>query len=528
MLLLTPVTAAAHATLTGTSPENGAVLDEAPGTVTLTFSEPVRLPEEGFRFVEGASSEETSLDATVLGSTVDVALPESIDEGTSILSWRVISADGHPITGVVTFSIGEPGETPDDIPLSESSSARTTTQKIVQGIGYLGLLAAGGLMLFHLNAGNASHDRRALWIAAALAIIAHGILVPIDIAVQQGTGFGDLLDIPEWWELVQRDQAISLGMIIGGLAMMLWSFPAADQSRRVIGLVGVGLVLIAPTLTGHTRAFEPTWVLMSSNIAHTVAAAIWFGGLIGLALHIRAILPQPEGPRATGVATLVSRFSAMALFAVGILVVSGLVSGWTILRDIEAFFTTTYGRLVLAKIVLAGVVCLLAAWNRWRLVPAIEASPDDGDRWVSLKRIVVAEIVVIVAIILVTGFLTHQSPTTAEATTPAPTGITRTVEFDDGMAHIVLVPGATGQNELEIELMDADGAPLEPVDPPDVQITLPANDLGPIAYPSEGTDQPGHYTAVVDIPLSGEWELEVTVRVSRFEQQRITAPLPIP
>ena len=99
--------ALAHATLLRSDPSDGAVVAQAPSMLTLTFNEPVspislKLMGEGGHTVELRG-------VTARGEALIVTLPGPLPEGTHLLSWRVISADGHPVGGALTFSVGRLG-----------------------------------------------------------------------------------------------------------------------------------------------------------------------------------------------------------------------------------------------------------------------------------------------------------------------------------------------------------------------------------------------------------------------------------
>ena len=99
----------AHASLLQAQPADGAVLPSAPAALTLTFNEPVaplvtRLIGPGGDAVALAR-------VAAANATVTIVPAESLRRGTHVLSWRVISADGHPVGGAVVFSIGAPSRT---------------------------------------------------------------------------------------------------------------------------------------------------------------------------------------------------------------------------------------------------------------------------------------------------------------------------------------------------------------------------------------------------------------------------------
>ncbi|WP_292094259.1 copper resistance protein CopC, partial [Mesorhizobium sp.] len=105
-----PSQAFAHAALVTTDPEDGAVLAQSSAQFSLTFSEPVSPLVLTLVQPDGTPVPLTSF--RLSGQTVEIDNPQRLGSGTHVLSWRVISADGHPVGGSVLFSIGAPSVAP--------------------------------------------------------------------------------------------------------------------------------------------------------------------------------------------------------------------------------------------------------------------------------------------------------------------------------------------------------------------------------------------------------------------------------
>jgi copper transport protein len=133
----------AHAALIASQPADGAMVEKAPAKLVLTFNEPVS--PRVLRLVTPDGQTIPLTDSTVAGATVSVTLP-SLGEGTHLLSWRVVSADGHPVGGSLLFSIGRVGPAP--------SVNQTVSWPIGAGIAvtrlaiYLGLFVGVGGVFF--------------------------------------------------------------------------------------------------------------------------------------------------------------------------------------------------------------------------------------------------------------------------------------------------------------------------------------------------------------------------------------------
>jgi copper transport protein len=100
----------AHTSLIRSEPADRAVMAQPPAIVMLVFNEPVSPVVLRLVGPNGDASEIKEVAAE--NATLTVALPQGLARGTHLLSWRVISADGHPVGGVLTFSIGAPSAQP--------------------------------------------------------------------------------------------------------------------------------------------------------------------------------------------------------------------------------------------------------------------------------------------------------------------------------------------------------------------------------------------------------------------------------
>ncbi|WP_449406878.1 copper resistance CopC family protein [Microbacterium maritypicum] len=145
--------ASAHTDLASSTPSDGAQLESAPTTVSLTFTDPI---QSAFTTVTLAVGDEApaTLALTTEGRTLTIPVPESIRDRQAIgstLSWavtyRTVADDGHPIDGVLSFTVtaaSEPTPPPAAAPTAEGSLPRSRQDETA---GYpwaaIAVLAAG-------------------------------------------------------------------------------------------------------------------------------------------------------------------------------------------------------------------------------------------------------------------------------------------------------------------------------------------------------------------------------------------------
>ncbi|KJY23540.1 MULTISPECIES: copper resistance CopC/CopD family protein [Streptomyces] len=160
-----------------------------------------------------------------------------------------------------------------------------------------------------------------------------------------------------------------------------------------------------------------------------------------------------------------------------------------------------------------------------------DADPDRA----GLRRSVLAEAAIAVVLLVVTTVLTSTEPgRTVEqeaargssATAVPDRAVKITLPFDTGgqngkgSVRLELDPGRVGANTLHLWADTGDG---QPFDLPEIKVafTLPAKDIGPLPVLPDHAS-PGHWTASgVQLPLAGEWRIDVTVRTSDIDQTTV-------
>ncbi|WP_436699364.1 copper resistance CopC/CopD family protein [Nocardioides sp. BYT-33-1] len=529
-VLATAGPASAHATLVSTDPAEGTVLAEAPSSVTFTFDEPVQLVPDGLLAFD-AEGQRVDVEPSAKGAEVTGRLPGDLGDGTYVVTWRAVSADGHPIAGSLTFHVGAPSAkvVPPETGPADAGAVRTV-QGVVQGLGYAALLLAGGLAIFlswtargvRLSDEVRRRLVRVLRGSALVAVLAAAAAVPLAGAYQLGSGLGGVLDPASFDPGLVQDDLQVLALQVAGLGVAAW---AAGQARSslVVDLV-TALAVWSPALVGHTRAYEPSMLLVVTDALHLSAGAVWLGGLAGLALTLPSIAGRPKES-----ARLLARFSALAAGLLAAMALTGVLLGWRIVGSWARLVEETYGRLLLVKVALVLVVVAIAAFNRFRLVPRVarDGGHDQRRRATGLvRRTVLAEAALLVAVLGVTGFLTQKPPGgegPAQSRT-ADTGVVTGVAGDDLKVLAVLDPGPGLQRRLIVQVQDLAGEPLDLYDAPAVALRSDRVDLGEVPVTPSGS---GTYTADVVFPHAGAWKLQVSVRVDSFTSPVTTVDLEV-
>jgi methionine-rich copper-binding protein CopC len=138
-IALTASPASAHTSLTGTNPGQNATV-APPTQIVLTYADPVQLPQVVVSGANGTRYEAGK--AQAVDNKVTEAVKGTLPNGTYTVGWRVVSPDGHPISGTYKFTVtGSSGAAP-AAPAPTASKASGRASGGSSGWWWIGLIAA--------------------------------------------------------------------------------------------------------------------------------------------------------------------------------------------------------------------------------------------------------------------------------------------------------------------------------------------------------------------------------------------------
>ncbi len=489
--------ASAHAYVVDTDPIDGSVLAKSPHRLAVTFDETVRLPTKAAQLYD-AKGKPLAVSARGKGARLTVDPPAELAAGTYVLVWSVVSADGHPVAGSLTFSVTRPSATVLDPPSGPRLESGSGLAEIHHGIEYGALLLTVGLSMFRRfllpkHAVTADVARR----------LDRGILTSAIVAAVLSTTLA-ILGAGSW---------VSSAFIVLGLGVAVFgAIGAANGGAWRTGAVlgGAVLALTSETIVGHTRAAEPLAGVILVDLAHLAAGSVWFGGLVGLAVALPALARRGELAAET-----LARFSNWAAASLAVLVAAGLILTWRIVQTWDNLWHSPFGHLLLAKVALAAVAAAIAAVNRFALLPKARAALGHEDQRQAnkpVRRAVIAEATLIVVVLIVTGFLVDRSPQVNQDVAGGGTG-TQSALVGDYRVFATLAPSSVGANRLRVQVQDLSGEPVDLKIPPTVSVRSATVDLGTRSMIS---DDVGTRETTVILPVAGRWNVQVGLRTDEF------------
>jgi copper transport protein len=580
-LLALPATAFGHATLQSTVPERGAQLDTPPAEVVFKFDEAVEASFGALRVFDSAGQEVQvgkAYHPGGRGAEIAIKLKPGLGDGTYTATFRVVSADGHPVSSGFVFTVGDaapPSESLDELLAGGGSSGSITNSalSVARGVQY-GAIALGlGALIFllvvwrPLGVSSRAFTRRVeqlLLVAGAAGLVSAIVAIVLQGAVGSGTSFWSALSPDTVREVLNTRFGTAWGIGVlawavvlivlafrplrgkqvapppeppepvlvggGGAAIATAPAPAAVTRQRsapklaALAVPLFGLALL-PSLGGHTSVQQPVAVLLGANIVHVLAISAWLGGIAVLVFALRAATSELEPDARTPLlAGAVGRFSALATIALPLVLITGVVQSIVEVGSFPALLDSAFGRAVLIKIIVALAIVALGFVNRQRMLPALRRAKTPGRTGVLLRRTLRAELALGLVAIAVTGALSSYAPSVAESSGPYATSVT----VGPARIDVTVDPAKVGPNQLHLYLFDAKtGAPFEQTEELTVSAEMPEKQIAKITL-SPHLAGPGHY--VVDgasLGVEGEWTIHTVIRVSDFVQYETPFQVPI-
>jgi copper transport protein len=510
LLLASP--AAAHAELVNTAPANGAALTRPPAEVRMTFTESVNLVNDGIRLVDHVGATVPTPNPTVDGRTITWPMPADLPEGPYVVTWRVVSIDGHPISGAFSFGVGTSAAVPGS---ATGTGTNGTSVNMADGsiapwpvvvlrlAGYLAFALFAGVAAFVLLCAPATNNNPTLQRLARGGLIGGATAAVAAILVQgpyaAGVSMSRVFDaqlLPET-VLTPFGTAMVLRLALyGALGVLVWRLPRI-LSELSTWLVPAAVVGIAATIAAAGHAAASGAINLFVDAIHALAAALWVGGLVALAALGRSVQPRA-----------LHRFSTLAMASVLTLVVTGTLNSLRHLTAVEQLWLTRYGLTLAIKLSLVAAILVVAAVSRGRL----------RQHGLPLRSVRI-EAALTIAVLVVTAVLSMTAPPPPQDAAPSghtghgpgPGTANEAAQMslgNQGGATLMVSPATTSGSHLHLVLTDTSGQRLTAT-----RVTLkvanPGRDIAPLPVPMSLRD--GVWVANYRFPFPGTWKTILTV-----------------
>lgn len=424
----------AHNTFDSSSPSEGDALETSPSSWTITFAKSVPLDSFSGEVVNGDGIR-TQLASPTHGATDNIvvaSLPTSLT-GEITARWKLVSSDGHVVSGRVAFSVNATSATiltadpsgyipsnssvPETVVISEeeigtASSAPEVIRWSLRSLGYLAILILIGLVFAEMflaeGALVAAMGRRLLLMSSAAITVVPLLQGWIFLADVNGySSFKAPLDTFDLFSTTPGSMMLAralTGAAISYAAIIAWpQLTNTIKERQAIGLIGAYLITLA--YTSHSRSQALPLLGIPVDVLHVAASAVWLGGLAVLAL---VVIPFIDAKSALLTYT---RYGRYAQYAVITIVVTGLIQTLRLHGvSLSSLFGERHGQILLLKILAVGLMLKVGDVNRRRLLKNVPTEDSSMiKRSTLLLRASYTELVCGVVVLALTSVLVTSS-----------------------------------------------------------------------------------------------------------------------
>ncbi|MCU0759234.1 MAG: CopD family protein [Steroidobacteraceae bacterium] len=510
---------AAHAVLMKANPAANQQLDAAPKELELTFNENVG--PVFFKVLDRAGKETGKPgELRIDGNSVFLPLGESLANGTYIVTYRVISADTHPVGGSFAFAIGEPVAGGAEAASGGAASAWVLPTYLNRVVLYASvLLAAGSALLLLVMSWPAAVEpglRRQGRIAAIVAIVSFVVSMAVGGADIVAGGPGALFSGEAWSAAMKSTLSVSAAIGIPGALLAAWAFGAKAEWAL---WTGFALLVASFLVTGHAATAVPVWLAATNVGLHLAGGAFWFAAFAPLVATSRGGAPGDA-------AKVMDQFSSRALWLVGAVLLSGVIISWIQVRSPANLTTTDYGQRLLVKLGLVVAILAIAAYNKTTLTPALARS--DAAAGAKMARSIRIESVVMLLIVAAAASLTLPTPPRAlgeqaamaaggGAMVQGGEGYEGTWTTEGYAVEVEVTPGRTGENMVMLRFKDAAGAPVT-MQKAQIDLALPEAQIEGVTLEGEAMPPDMFHFMSSEMIIPGEWTFTVNAFVSDFDK----------
>ena len=465
--------ASAHAVLDNSVPTSGATLEDTPLQIVLDFDESVE-SSLGYIKLFSSSGKRVQLPAVkadASDASIVRVVPPTLEQDSYVAVYRVISADGHPVEGAITFRVGAGAvsnlasviETA--LQDSETSNAVKVAMALMRFISYIAIsiVLAG---IFFLLGGDAPRKglNRAVVLAGSVLGLSTALLYLLHGMNASGGTWGQIANV----------RVVSF-LLVSVVAR--WG--------KFVAVFAFATLPFTYAFAGHAAVDSPAALTIALLALHVAAVGVWCGGLI-LLIFVKDI-------RTT---SIVEWFSQRAAVLIAVVVATGVVQALLLMDGIGNLTKTSYGKALIAKVCVVGIMLICAAIVRRRFYESGVSR---------LRAVLCAEVVVGLIVLSITSGMVAASPRPTVSNAPFSTALVQ----GDVIANITISPPRVGESEMHVIVSPPNGS-LDPVLAIKARFSLVSGSVPPIQAELNAVG-PNHFVGYIQFVYPGEWKVDVIV-----------------
>lgn len=519
----------AHAYIIKSNPAANQALGTPLHTVQIWFDGPVQTTFNALTVNDENGQRVDLNDAHIDQKNPDLLecnLRAGLRDGTYSVNWRVTSADGHPVEGIIPFSIGAEKINPEAHGASSHGYLPGADMLLIRWLMYISMMCYLGIFVFYffilpkkLSTWPEVQLRfsRVLWITFAGIAISVILSLPLQTKIDADTTWVRAIHPQFLKTVISLTRFGHLWIIQAEIVLILFflgTLMAKDLKgvKHLIhfgaGILAIGL-LISKSMTGHAASTTHPVVSITVDVVHMIAASVWLGSLLGMVVLIPRLLHSNANIEQRQLYwESIRRFSPWGIMSVLVLMLTGLYAALQQIPTMYALLHTDYGKTLIVKL---GVFCCMLglAVYHWLSGHFRKKNPKR-----ILNTTIWIEFGLGIVILAVTAVLTNL-PTAMS--NPGPVVQTKTVAAHGETMTLRISPNIAGANVFVVEVTDKSGKPDTDVQ----QVTLSFKSLDM----TMGTDtvrlvpeKPGQYTVQgLYLNMGGRWDVHLHLLTNSFD-----------
>jgi len=467
------------------------------------------------------------------GESSLVITTSPLEDGTYTVTSKVLSkVDGHLVRAAIIFGVGEAQV---NASLLESQDESETTflpeaaarfpgivgQTVVLGSA-ISAIAIWGTQRKHFGKENLtlinqtyrSKFSKITGVALVGVLVSNFVMIavqtvrletsPIDVL---GTTFG-----ATWL----------IRMIITIILLGIWFWmerkPRLSPKKHVPMLIASLVLIFTTTMMGHGAATELT-APMILDYVHNLLASVWIGGVIFFGFVLLPTLANLEGIYKVKLTlAMLPRYSGMITIALGILIITGPTLLWFLESDVDSLTNSTYGSLIIAKIILAIIMIGFGAFYQFKIQSQAERNLNSGKAFTfnRLSKPLKAEAMVGIVLLGVVALLVNSSLPAGEIQTvdaqSTTLGFSSTLFSEQAKFDVSVIPLGVGSNTISVLTSNVSGEQLSDISGLKIKVSNPQRGIAPIEIPITEiklNDATVRYDGDSTFGFAGTWQIEI-------------------
>ena len=324
-------------------------------------------------------------------------------------------------------------------------------------------------------------------------------------------------------------------MIITIILLGIWFWmerkPRLTPKKHVPMLAASLVLIFTTTMMGHGAATELTAPIILDYV-HNLLASVWIGGVIFFGFVLLPVLAGLDATQKARITlAILPRYSGMITIAIGILIITGPTLLWFLDSDVASLTNSTYGSLIIAKIMLAIVMIGFGVFYQFKIQSQAERNLKSGNTFTfnKLSKPLRAEAMVGIALLGVVALLVNSSLPAGEVQTAdaqsIALGFSSTLFSEQAKFDISIIPMGVGPNTINVLVSTVSGEPLQDISSVKIKVSNPQRNVAPIEIPItelKSNDGTTRFEGDITFGFAGTWQIEVEAQRTQSANETVT------